>query len=162
MAPLKRVHAVIKKALWFSGLILFCTAITTSAQNSKNARRSVAELATNETVKIIFHSKGCFNDQSYTLKMSGADLRKIHISGTDRQSSLWITAEELKKLDRTLDFYRSNPVGQCTTKDSIAVYWMKFGLTLKRESFEDSTCSQDFIGGLVRKIPPGPTISQGK
>lgn len=150
------------KFSWLAGVAIASLATACFALDAKKPGRSVSALEANQAVRIVFHSKGCFNDQSYTLKLNGETLDKVLISGPDRKGTAPITDKERKDLDKTLEFYRSKPGGECTTTDSITVYWTKYGVPVLRESFEDSTCSQQLLGTLVRKAVAGPSMSQGK
>ena len=131
------------KVLGLTGIAIATLATACFAVDAKKPGRSVTALEAHQAVRIVFHSKGCFNDQSYTLKLSGEALDKVLISGPDRKGTVPLTDKERKDLDKTLEFYRSNPGGDCTTKDSITVYWTKYGVPVSRESFEDSTCRND-------------------
>lgn len=114
------------KVLGLTGVAIASIATVCFALDAKKPGRSVAALEAHQAVRIEFHSKGCFNDQSYTLKLNGEALDKVLISGPDRKGTVPITAKERKDLDKTLEFYGSNPGGECTTKDSITVYWTKY------------------------------------
>ena len=144
--------------LSLTGTLIAFIAIECLALPAKNPGRSVAALEANQAVRIVFNSQGCFQHQSYTLNLTGDALDKVLITEPDRKARVAITGKERQELDRTLEFYRSKPGGKCTTTDTITVYWMKYGIPVSRESFEDSTCSQDFLRKLIGKAVPGPSI----
>ena len=149
---------ILTLTVWFPGTIAVL-ASACLALPQKKPGRSIGALEVNQEVRIVFESQGCFNHQTFTLELNGKSLDQILVSGPDRKAMVSITDKDRTELDKSLDFYRSNPGGECTTTDSITLTWLKFGVPIKKESFEDSTCSQDFLRKLIDKAVPGPSIN---
>ena len=108
---------------------------------------SFSELPRGNVLQIHFHSSGCFNQDDYDFTFRRMGEASVDLVEKDDERAprsfprLSLTADDLKKLDATLKYYRAVKGGACTTLDTVKITELHGSRILAIESYQDRTCS---------------------
>lgn len=146
------------------------------AENS--APISFRQMRDGDTIRVIYSSVGCFHFETREFEFHGGKDVTAKIIRIDRRwnedakqreepvktplGTVRVSEAELAGLDRLLAYYRSHPLGGCTTVDEIEVTHLRGDRTIATESFTDATCGTyerkdlTLFWDLVSKLPAEP------
>lgn len=103
-------------------------------------------LAIGDSVKLHFQSDGCFHhfgeDAVLTRTASGLAIRVAGMTanlapGWHLEAETALSLEQVRALDRTLDYFRSGPDGGCTTVEHLTIVGFNGA---RAESYVDASC----------------------
>jgi len=115
------------------------------------ASRRVADLASDESLRIRYFSTGCYHLQERLIVIAGGRDKSAAVSPASRESvgmprdaggNVRLDGFDVRRFDRLLAFYRAidRPRG-CVIKEDIILTWMKRGEPVAIERFADQSCA---------------------
>ncbi len=128
---------------------------------------SFTSLAPGERVEVSYQSQGCFHWYDYSLifQRDKEPTMTAYGIGYDSQSkeigTLTLSRDDLTGLDKLIDFYRSGPLGGCTTVDTVEVSVYLGDHLMAEEHFKDASCDTYFMkdvttfNDLISRLPTG-------
>ena len=101
-----------------AALLILCSSATALAGTV-----SLSQLQPGDQLHVSYRSRGCFHDRKYEIDFE----RGTSVTARSVGRSVTLSPREVDGLDRLIRFYRSRPVGDCTTQDDISITWFRNG-----------------------------------
>ena len=151
-------------------LLTFAFAGCASTHQPKLRGNLFAELQPGDRIHVRFSSAGCFHCIDYDLEFErgtsttvrvaslsrswNATKRKLEYHSPKRLGTLTLTTRDISGLDRLIRYYRTHPIGGCTTIDDITFehFRRSYGPTappIATEHYIDASCAADEISGVT-------------
>ena len=115
-----------------AGLLIFCSSVTALA-----GTESLSQLQPGDRLHVSYRSRGCFHDRKYEIDFTRGTTFTARAAGR----STTLSPREIDGLDRLFQFYRSRPLGGCTTLDDIGFTWFREGRRIASEHYVDRSCA---------------------
>ena len=107
---------------------------------------SLSQLQPGDRIHVSYGSRGCFHDRKCEIDFERGTSVTAHSAGR----SVTLSAREIQGLDRLIQFYRSRPVGGCTTEDEITITWFRDRQKIASERYVDRSCATYQMKDVMR------------
>src|SRR5689334_23958175 len=97
-----------------------------------------SDLPHDHVLKIEMLSTGCFGGDANFFTFRNLGTSTIEISG---KPTLTLNADDVKELDKLLEFYRHVKKGACTSVDTVTFEEYRGKTLIAKETYIDGTCS---------------------
>lgn len=166
--PLMQVRSRVRKWHIAAGgvaLLTLALALGVKSGTPKTGPIRLAALnAPAESVRFDLISSGCFSFTRHVLEFRPSPIPQISVSELpERDIPNWdlvtrvlpavprpvatvtLSSQDVRGLDRLLQYYRTRPPGGCTNRDQLCVTRRAYGWKLRTESYFDDTCRIDLL-----------------
>ena len=98
----------------------------------------LSQLRPGEKIHVTYSTKGCeVADSSVNLDF---EREKTIIARLNSHRAVPLSQREVTGLDKLFRFYRTRPVGFCTTTEEVTIVYFRNGRAVSREHYIDETC----------------------
>ena len=148
-------------------ILVLATSFSVSHSCAGERIDGFTKLPASDILQMRYTSTGCFHFFTYDLTFTRSNnpavsiaAIRLELDGPDPKAryrdaerrelgKIMLSGGDLAGLEVLLNFYRTNTVTGCTTRDGIGISQVRDGKVIATEKFTDGSCGTRYVNGLL-------------